>query len=71
MKGPLFSFLSVKKTMQASSPGTIESKAIDYMREHLADYVRSITPYARKLAYSHGRKRITKEDIKLALEHPK
>lgn len=65
-----FSTRGVRKAMEDASPGSYQGDAIKFMQEHLEEYVKKIIPFARQISYSAGRKRVSKNDIKLAISRP-
>jgi len=67
MKSAIFSGRSVRHAMEAASPGHIDRDSIKFFQEHLEEYVKATALYARQLAFFAGRKRISKEDLKMAI----
>jgi histone H3/H4 len=70
-ESPYFRKTPLRRLMKTSGAGVVADNAIDTLADQLEKKAREITDVAIKIAEHAGRKTVTAEDIKLALDHLK
>ena len=70
-ENPYFRKTPLRRLMKSSGAGVVADNAIESLIDQLEKKAREITDVAIKIAEHAGRKTVTAEDIKLAMDHLK